>query len=499
MATTVLDEDLVRIWGNVRDPQTGKPKSRVLRLCFWGDELDLVEPAEATDENQKEVRVRVHSYRFRKKEIGVIRKRKERGGKFAPLRLRTGHLLEVTFIDVQQGDATVIRTPDRKLIVVDGGEQKFIARLLASMFPDTTPRTPLEIDSLVITHGDADHFTGLHEVAKAADHTDHRELHARILSYYHNGLVKAAPKDPVSGKSVSEKAAFGKFKQVGKETYAIELWDDPCAAPSKNRPFTDWCAALDRMRVPGKTVVRRLQYGDDDAFAAFRPAVDVQVLGPVVETVDGRPALPFLASSASHTINGHSVVLRLGYGNVHFLLGGDLNTHAEERLRHHIDADPNRTLRSEILKVPHHGSHEFEQAFLDQIHPVVSVVSSGDENAAKEYVHPRANLMAALGRASRGPMPLVYCTELAAFFAYRDFIEPEQHREVDGVLKPLPPTQRRRGFHAFERLVWGAVRVRTDGERVLTAVESASATVKEAYAFRVDTGGNVTGDDFQLL
>lgn len=500
MAERVLDEDLVRIWGEVRDPWTGKTKNGILRLCFWGDEVDLVEPAEATDENQKEVRVRVHNYYLQKTETGVIRKKKK-SGKYAPLGLRTGadkYLLEATFVDVQQGDATVIRTPDRKLILVDGGEQKFIARLLASLFPHTTPQKPLEIDSLVITHGDADHFTGLLEVARAAGYTGYRELHARVLSYYHNGLVKGPSKDPVTGKSVPDKNLFGKFKKVGTETYATELWDDPCAAPSKNGPFTDWCAAFAKMRVPG-TVVRRLEYGDDDAFDAFRPAVDVQVLGPVVDIVDGKPALPFFGSSASHTINGHSVVLRLGYGNVHFLLGGDLNTHAEERLRHYIEADPNRTLRSEILKVPHHGSHEFEQAFLDQVHPVVSVVSSGDENAAKEYVHPRANLMAALGRASRGPMPLLYSTELAAFFGYRNFVVPEQHQEVGGVLKPLPASQRRPGFHAFERLVWGAVRVRTDGERVLTAVESASANVKEAYAFRVDTGGNVTVDDYRML
>lgn len=493
MAKRILDEDLVRIKGKVFDKWSGKTKNGVMRLCFWGDEVDLVKPSQATDPKQQEVEVEVHNYYTQKSEIGVIRKKKKKG-KYVPLRFRDDgdHLLEVTFVDVQQGDATVIRTPDRKLIVVDGGEQKFIARYLAFLFPHTTAAKPLNIDSLVITHGDADHFTGLFEVAKAADYRDHRELHARVLSYYHSGLVKGPG-------SLSEKKIFGTSKKVGKTTYATQLWDDPCKAPQKNEPFKDWCQALDRMRVPGKTVVRRLAYGDDDAFDGFRPAVDIQVLGPVVDTVDGKPALPYFQSSASHTINGHSVVLRLGRGNVHFFLGGDLNTHAEERLRHHVEADPNRTLRSEILKVPHHGSHEFEQEFLDQVHPVVSVVSSGDENAAKEYVHPRANLMAALGRASRGPMPLVYSTELAAFFTYRNFVMPEQHQTVSGVLKDLPKSKRRGGFHAFQRLVWGAVRVRTDGERVLTAVESASANVKEAYAFKVDTGGNVTVDDYQLI
>jgi glyoxylase-like metal-dependent hydrolase (beta-lactamase superfamily II) len=471
-----------------------------MTLLLWGDEVDLVDLDETTDDKTREVRVRVHNYYKGKKEIGVIRKRKK-SGKFVPLRFRTGagkHVTEVTFVDVQQGDATVIRTPDRKLIVIDGGEQKFIARMLASMFPNTTAAKPLEIDSLVITHGDADHFTGLVELANAANHTDHRELHAKILRYFHSGLVKGPSTKTVGGKKkrVPDKELFGTFKKVGRTRYATQLWKDPRQAPKKNRPFVGWSAALDQMMVPGRTVIDRLEYGDDEKFGAFRPGIDVQVLGPVVDEVDGKPALPFFSSSASHTINGHSVVLRVGHGNVHFLLGGDLNTHAEERLRHHIEADPERTLRSEILKVPHHGSHEFEQEFLDQVHPVVSVVSSGDENAAKEYVHPRANLMAALGRASRGPMPLVYSTELAAFFAYRGRIVPEKHGEDGG---ELPKSKRRPAFHGFQRLVWGAVRVRTDGEGVLTAVESASANVKEAYAFKVDTGGNVTLDDFTML
>jgi hypothetical protein len=96
-------------------------------------------------------------------------------------------------------------------------------------------------------------------------------------------------------------------------------------------------------------------------------------------------------------------------------------------------------------------------------------------------------------------MPLVYVTELAAFFAYRNYVQPEQHREVGGFLEDLPKSQLRNRFPAFQRLVFGAVRIRTDGERVLTAVESASTNVKEAYAFTVDAGGNITPDDYQLI
>lgn len=493
MSKRVLNEDLVRVYGNRYDRWTGKSKKGVLKMLYWGDEVHIVNLAENDDPNVKEVRVRVHNYGLQRMEDGLIKKKRGR-----PIRFRTGanrHLLEITFVDVQQGDAAFIVTPDRRLIVVDGGEGKFLARTLAAQFPDTTEEKPLDIDALIITHGDADHFSGLFELADARDYADdnYRQIFARVLRYFHNGLVKG----PKGG---SYKARFGRYKKRGRVTYALDLWSDTRDAQHKNDTYKKWDVKLERMLSDGVsaplTVIDRLEYGDDAAFEDFRPDVDIEVLGPVTEDVDGEPGLRFLGGSDGHTINGHSVVLRLRHGNVHCLLGGDLNKHAEEHLRHHIEADPDKTLRSEILKVPHHGSHEFEQAFLDSVNPVVSVVSSGDEKVSKEYVHPRANLMAALGRASRGPMPLVFSTELAAFFAYRGPIKPEQHRE-DGRL--LPAGQRRRTFQAFDRLVYGAVRVRTDGERVLVAVESASANIKEAYAFTVDTGGNVTLDKFTLL
>ncbi len=55
--------------------------------------------------------------------------------------------------------------------------------------------------------------------------------------------------------------------------------------------------------------------------------------------------------------------------------------------------------------MPHHGSADFSGAFIKMVSPVVSVVSSGDESARKEYIHPRATLMGALGKHSRVDEP----------------------------------------------------------------------------------------------
>ena len=503
MAKKVLDHDLVKVYGDRFDKWKNKTeKNKLVRVLYWGDEVEMPNPAQASDDAAARVDVRIYNYGRGEFQDGYIKKRKKKG-KFLPIRLRSGsgkHLLEVTFVDVQQGDATLIRTPDRKLIIVDGGEEVFLARILASMFPRTTATRPLNVDALVVTHGDADHFSGLVKLAQAAgEQRTRKRIHTNVLRYFHNGLVKLPSSKMVSGKRKDrpDSEMFGATKKVGRTSFVTELWNDPRDAPLMNDPFTAWVNALPGLLDPNADV-RRLETGDHDAFDGFRPAVDVEVLGPVVEGVNGKPALRYFGSSASHTINGHSIVLRLRCGNVHFLLGGDLNTHAEEHLREHLEHHPTLTLRAEIMKVPHHGSHEYEQEFLNKVNPVVSVVSSGDERASKDYVHPRANLMAAIGRASRGPEPLVFVTELAAFFAYRGGIRPEKHRKTaSGGLEDLPAGEMKPYFYAHERLVFGAVRVRTDGERVLVATESANSNIKEAYAFLVDSGGNVTRDDLR--
>ncbi len=62
---------------------------------------------------------------------------------------------------------------------------------------------------------------------------------------------------------------------------------------------------------------------------------------------------------------------------------------------------------------------------------MVSVVSSGDENASKEYIHPSAALIGALGKHSRIAEPLIFVTELVAFFQTEGLVRPEFHELAD--------------------------------------------------------------------
>ncbi len=67
------------------------------------------------------------------------------------------HKLEVSFLDIGQGDAILITTPSGKQMLIDGGPTQKILEELSrhiSYFDRT-------IDVIVATHPDADHVTGL--------------------------------------------------------------------------------------------------------------------------------------------------------------------------------------------------------------------------------------------------------------------------------------------------------------------------------------------------
>jgi hypothetical protein len=217
--------------------------------------------------------------------------------------------------------------------------------------------------------------------------------------------------------------------------------------------------------------------------------VKIAVLGPTVHRLkDGTLALPLLAEegttslSASQTINGHSTVLRVTYGNVTALLTGDMNAGAESAL-----LKRGVSVTADVLKVPHHGSDDVSRPFVAAVQPLISIISAGDEDARRDYLHPRANLLAMLGQAHRGAEPVVFVTNLAAFdrWAGEAF-----YAVKDG--DNWKPDLARGTFYARERTVYGIIHVRTDGKRLFVARGGARRDRYEAYAYVVEADGKAT-------
>ena len=296
---------------------------------------------------------------------------------------------------------------------------------------------------------------------------------------FHNGLAKRPSKN--GNKTRPDEEMFGATVEKQGDLFCTGLVDDVRTLPDTelNQPFQAWKAALAGITNAAgkKTPSSRLVAG-----APFDPfpneGVTFEVLGPVEEQAGGKPALRMLHTgpgassySASHTVNGHSVVLRLCYGNVRVLFAADLNEESEELL---LAAQGD--LQAEVLKVPHHGSADFSARMLQAVSPLVSVVSSGDEDASKDYIHPRAVLVGALGHASRIDTPLILVTEMVAFFDNLDAAE----KKVAGAAGITDP------HRLVRKAQFGIVHVRTDGQRLLVVTRGANADDVEAYAYRVD-------------
>lgn len=445
-------------------------------ILAWGDPIEVLE----FSDNRTRIRV---LNRDAQPFEGTVR------GK---LPTQTNGVLKFALVDVQQGDAMVLETPEGKVLLIDGGDNKLFARYLARRYPGTSASKPLPVEAMVITHGDADHFLGLNEIVSSeTDKRPEKRLFLHPKRVYHNGLVKGPSK-------LGPEKIFGRTVSADDGHSVVELEDDLTKVdPARlNVPFRRWVNSLRHWREHGKVEIRRLAFGDSDAFQFLADeGIRVEVYGPIVEKVkdgskkvDGLPLLhepPKTVElpgpgkpkrfSTAHTINGHSIVLRVHFGKVRLLLSGDLNQESMAALRAKV---PSGGLEAEVVKVPHHGSADFDFLALRAMAPVVWLISSGDESSKKEYIHPRATLMGALGRASRGDTSLVFCTELAAFFAYRG---------------KVMPTNAKNGqeFVGFERTSFGIIHVRTDGERVLVFTHSGKEEMKEAYRFTVDNQNQV--------
>lgn len=461
MATkkVILDNDIIKLSVDI-----GAKKPRTVTL-FWGDEINLVR----TTADAYVVSLDVRNEERKRVTVEAMLPKKT-------TRFRDERLLKVRFVDVGQGDGAIVETPGGQLVLIDGGEGEEFRRYFHTAFAYRLKGKPVPCAAVVMTHGDSDHYKGLLKLFT----TDPLVSSERV---FHNGIVRVA-------KGSDPKKCFGPSKSDGGDWYITGLMDDLTKLPANQKlteGFREMVDALPNLKVAGKKLsVRRLEYGQDDAFQFLeKEKIKVRVLGPIVEEIGGKPALPILhkpgsrSYSDSHTINGHSIVLQMTYANVRFLFGADLNEESEERLVARARAEGD-SLAAEILKVPHHGAEDFSTHIFEAIRPVVSIVSSGDESASKDYIHPRAGLVGALGKYSRAGVerPLIYVSEMVAFFA-------RLSKKEAGELDP---------FRLYRKSQFGIVHVRTDGERVFIGTHSARDDRKESYVFHVDAQGNIRFD-----
>ncbi len=84
--------------------------------------------------------------------------------------------------------------------------------------------------------------------------------------------------------------------------------------------------------------------------------------------------------------NNSSLVVKLSDGNISFLFPGDIEEESEDDLLHLKER-----LKSDVIKVPHHGSRtSLSETFLPEVSPAVAVISAGRGNA---FGHPSPEVL----------------------------------------------------------------------------------------------------------
>lgn len=421
--------------------------------------------------------------------------------------------LEILFLDIGQGDGCLLTTPGNRKLIIDAGAGDNMIRFLNYKYRYAR-RKPIQFDAFVITHPDQDHYDGFDPVFADTDFA--------VKTVYHSGLVERT--------AASKNDTLGKRQKIGRRNYVTEL------VATK----TDLDKLLTNARIGRKQYPRMLRKALDsprvrdirmiNAADGYLPgygpgaAVSLQVLGPVPENVNnGQPALRWL-SNLGKTKNGHSIVLRLTYGKVSFMLGGDLNIPAEEYMLAHythekvpprsVEAEEllikkaRRVFASDFAKSCHHGSADFSELFLKAVHAHATVISSGDD---EPHAHPRADTLGTIGKHSRGRRSLIFSTELSRS-AKETIKNPDRFRQVIRDAGTALEAARRGGdrhkinaavkksekvLARIERSVsvFGAINMRTDGDRAIFAYKIERPRSKshqwDIYKFERNSAGDL--------
>jgi beta-lactamase superfamily II metal-dependent hydrolase len=427
-------------------------------------------------------------------------------------------LLEVYFIDVGQGDGTLIRFPDGRHVLIDGGDlrrrqptHKNAADFVDWKFYQDYRRDEIHIQAMIASHCDVDHYGGLWDLLNTNELDEIDVTSVRVDAFYHAGV--AWWKKP-GGTRWLGPTKQGYLMQLMEGKDHIEQALDPNAPGPKLQGW--WAKFVQSVvtHVPTVSTVRRLSQ-HDGYVPGFEPAAgnaSLKILAPLELTVNGNPGVIDYRDSSWNT-NGHSLLLRLDYGRTRILMTGDLNSKSQADLLEYYTGQ-RQELECDVAKGCHHGSEEVSFKFLATMRAAATIISSGDNEG---HAHPRPNLVAASAISGYQQLdedmlvtPLVYSTELARStrsgditkVAAENYHAPEDqlidvelderrypkarvhYKEVrSGDLNPRKGSRRLPGLHVVSGIVYGLVNVRTDGDRILCATMNEKDGTWDVHTF----------------
>ena len=228
--------------------------------------------------------------------------------------------LRVDFLDVGQGDCFLLTLPDGTTVLIDAGGQPAFNRAPAEI----NDAEPFERDTRSI----GERVVSEYLWSRGLDHVDYL-------------VVTHADADHIDGMSDVAR----NFRVRG----AIVA-----RAPAQDPEFIRFAAAMKQAAVPVQLV------GGGDLLQIGN--VSFQVLWPPPRSNPDAPSR-----------NNDSLVMRVQFGEKAFLFTGDI-----ERLGERLMLSAGMDLRSDLVKVPHHGSRTSStEALTEATRPALAIISVG--------------------------------------------------------------------------------------------------------------------------
>ncbi|MGE3939219.1 MAG: ComEC/Rec2 family competence protein [Nitrospirales bacterium] len=437
---------------------------------------------------------------------GSRRRVKARGGRpgwISASALGGPSLLEIYVIDVGQGDGILIKTPNFRHVLIDGGfprsrqdTGKNAADFVDWKFVKDYGQDTISLDAMLASHCDADHYGGL---ADLLDVTQNHELDAQgvtVDAFYHAGLSwwKKSGGGKHLGQSRTVEGEKFWTQLLGDRQHAVEV-----TADSSGDQLHGWWHDFIRQVVAARTrsgqptPIARLSHRDV-YLPRFGPNSDgepaIRILGPVEFDIQGMAGLRRFSGGDSQNTNGISLLLRVDFGRTRILFTGDLNKVSQRALLEDYTGERTEFL-CDVAKACHHGSEDVSYQFLQAMQPAATVISSGDNEG---YDHPRPSIIAASATTGYVQLdaddddlltPLIYSTELGRSVdlgfpkklevkdASGNVLETLSGQALDRSTLHMTKTKRkaiRMGTAmVVGGLVYGLVNVRTDGNKILCA------------------------------
>ena len=261
---------------------------------------------------------------------------------------------EVRVLDVGEGNAILVRSPQGSTVLIDGGPVQ------ADLLDDLLHLGVDRLDVVVVSHPHADHFGGLADVVRRipvglfVDQVEEEGAGTRVVD---------APSPADSGGGSAENSEAEAFMTVREAALAAGA-QHVLAGDDATLSLGDVSLEFDAPEAP-------LRMRADGSWARAREP----------SSRDG-PAL------SSEGLNASSVVVMVRLGGLGILVPGDAEAAALAGY----------TLRDvDCVVVPHHGSRgAVTSALLGALSPEVAVISVGAENP---FGHPESGTIETIGKA----------------------------------------------------------------------------------------------------